>query len=212
MADVKICGLRTTDDIMAVAKAGARWAGFVFFPKSPRHLDFTEAADLRAKADQIDHLPQIVALTVDADDDALDAIITAARPDLLQCHGQESPERISAIKAKFGLPVMKAIRVKDADTLRSAQAYDGHADWMLFDSAPVDADLPGGTGHAFDWGMMASWQGTTPWMLAGGLNAENIAAAIGISGAKAVDVSSGVETSPGNKDHAAIQRFVSEAR
>ena len=212
MADVKICGLRTADDIKAVAKAGARWAGFVFFPKSPRHLSLMEAADLRAVADQIDNPPQIVALTVDADDEALDAIITAARPHLLQCHGQETPERVSAIKSRFNLPVMKAIRVKDAVTLRSAEAYEGHADWMLFDSAPVNADLPGGTGHAFDWGLMASWQGTMPWMLAGGLTAENIAAATAISGAKAVDVSSGVETNPGNKDHAAIHRFVSAAR
>ena len=102
MADVKICGLRTADDIKAVAKAGARWAGFVFFPKSPRHLSLSEAADLRVAADEIDNPPQIVALTVDADDDELEAIIAAARPDLLQCHGEETPERISAIKTKYG--------------------------------------------------------------------------------------------------------------
>ena len=212
MVDVKICGLRTTEDMNAVAEAGARWAGFVFFPKSPRHLSLTEAADLRLAAEQMDHRPEMVALTVDADDHELDNIITALKPDMLQCHGAESPQRISAIKSTFGLPVMKAIRVKDAETLRAAEAYDGHADLMLFDSAPIDADLPGGTGHAFDWGLMAAWNGTTPWMLAGGLTTTNIAAAIAISGATAVDVSSGVETNPGNKDHAAIHRFVSEAR
>ena len=213
MADVKICGIKTIEDLAAVSTAGARWVGFVFYPKSPRHLSVEDARRLRQAVEDIEDKtatrPLIVALTVDADDAQLQDIVDAARPDFIQCHGQETPERISAIKSRFGVSVMKAIRVKNADTLSSARAYDGHADMMLFDSAPVDADLPGGTGHAFDWGLMAAWQGTTPWMLAGGLTPENVAQAITISGANAVDVSSGVETAPGNKDHAAIHRFVS---
>lgn len=212
MADVKICGIKTKQDLQAATRAGARWVGFVFFPKSPRHLTVDAAAELRQAADDLADRPEIVALTVDADDALLDDIVAAARPDLIQCHGQETPDRIRMIKARYHRPVMKAIRVKDTASLDAAKAYDGHADLMLFDSAPAQADLPGGTGHAFDWGLMSAWQGSTPWMLAGGLTPENVADAIMISGATAVDVSSGVEHQPGNKDHAAIHRFVSAAR
>ena len=127
---------------------------------------------------------------------------------MIQCHGTETPERIAAIRTRFGLPVMKAIRVESAETLTLAQEYDDAADRMLFDSAPLDAVLPGGTGHAFDWGIMQQWNGRKPWMLAGGLNAGNVADAITISGAASVDVSSGVESAPGIKDHAAIRHFV----
>lgn len=207
MADCKICGIRTPADLDAAARSGARWAGMVFYPKSPRHLSFEEARALRDSDAGIAR----VALVVDADDASLEAIITAAAPDLLQCHGHETPARMAAIKARFGLPLIKAIRVKDADTLAAALAYDAVADLMLFDSAPTAASLPGGTGHAFDWPLMRHWQGSKPWLLAGGLTPENVSAAIEASGAEAVDVSSGVESAPGIKDHAAIQRFVSAA-
>ena len=150
-------------------------------------------------------------LVVNTDDPGLEAIINAASPQMIQCHGTETPERIAAIRTRFGLPVMKAIRVESAETLTLAQEYDDAADRMLFDSAPLDAVLPGGTGHAFDWGIMQQWNGRKPWMLAGGLNAGNVSDAITISGAASVDVSSGVESAPGIKDHAAIRHFVTAA-
>ena len=216
MADVKICGIKTPEDFKVVAKSGGRWAGLVFYPKSPRHLTLEEAQSLRytadQTADQADHCPDLVALTVNADDAMLDAIMHHARPEMIQCHGAETPERVRIIKSQYNVAVMKAIRVKDAATLDAARDYDGCADMMLFDSAPSGASLPGGTGHAFDWQLMAAWKGTTPWMLAGGLTPENIRTAISVSGATAVDVSSGVENAAGIKDHAAIQRFVSAAQ
>lgn len=212
MAKVKICGIKTKDDLTAVSEAKADWVGFVFFEKSPRHLTLEQARQLLQHRNRLSHQPQIVVLTVDADDEALSAILDAADPDLIQCHGHETPERVEKIKRLYNKPVMKAFRVKDKTTFDDAMRYDGIADMMLFDSAPIDAALPGGTGHQFDWGLISSWRGETPWMLAGGLNASNVADAINISGALAVDVSSGVEEKPGIKSAAAIHRFVSEAR
>ena len=209
MADVKICGIRTPDDLAAASAAGARWVGMVFFEKSPRHLTLDQAALLRDTA--MAETTRRVALVVDADDAALAAIMTAAAPQMLQCHGRETPERLAEIKSRHGVDIMKAIRVADSTTLDAALAYDDVADWMLFDSAPTDAELPGGTGHRFDWGLMQHWQGRKPWMLAGGLTAANVAEAVSVSGAKAVDVSTNVEKSPGIKDHNAIQDFVSAA-
>lgn len=213
MARVKICGIQNTDDLIASHQAGADWVGLVFFPKSPRHLTLDQAANIRASADKLSGIktPLLVALVVDASDDQLDGITSAMRPDLIQCHGNESPERIAEIKTRYGAAVMKAIRVKSKESLVDATAYDGIADMLLFDSAPIDATLPGGTGHAFDWGMMDAYIGTSPWMLAGGLTPANVGDAIKISGTMAVDVSSGVEKTPGKKDHAAIQHFVSAA-
>ena len=209
MADVKICGIRTPEDLAFASAAGARWVGMVFFEKSQRHLTLDQAALLRDAA--IEAAAARVALIVDADDAALDAIMAAAAPQMLQCHGKETPERLAEIKSRHGVDVMKAIRVADKTTLAAARAYDDVADWMLFDSAPADAVLPGGTGHRFDWGLMQHWQGCKPWMLAGGLTAANVGEAVSISGAKAVDVSTNVEKSPGIKDHNAIQDFVSAA-
>ena len=211
MAQAKICGIRTTADYDCAGSSGARWVGMVFYPKSPRNLSLDEAAALS------DHgvskgLPlERVALVVEPDDALLEDIIAAAKPDLLQLHGVEPPERVDAIRQRFGLPVMKAVRIESERTLELALAYDGVADRMLFDSAPADAELPGGTGRRFDWELAKRWKGATPWTLAGGLTPETVRAAIEASGAEAVDVSSGVESGPGVKDHDAIQRFVSAA-
>jgi phosphoribosylanthranilate isomerase len=209
MADVKICGIRTTEDYVVASRAGARWVGMVFFKKSPRHLSLDEAAILRDAATE--NSADRVALVVDADDHSLEAIIKAAKPHMLQCHGQETPERLAEIRGRHGLTVMKAVRINDSQSLEKAHIFDDIADWMLFDSAPQSKTLPGGTGHRFDWGIMQHWQGQKPWMLAGGLKVENVAEAIAISGAGAVDVSTHVENTPGTKDHAAIQAFVSAA-
>lgn len=217
MARVKICGIKTPEDFTAAANSKADWVGLVFFPKSPRHLSFDEAMAIRNAADGHRQstaglrTPLLTALVVDADDALLDDIFAAAKPDLIQCHGNEPPERIKAIKTRYQCAVMKAIRVKSHESLTEAKAYEGYADIMLFDSAPVDAELPGGTGHAFDWGLMKAYDGTTPWMLAGGLTPHNVAEAIKASGAEAVDVSSGVEDKPGIKNHKFIQDFVTAA-
>ena len=211
MAETKICGIRTPADLDCAHASGARWIGMVFFHKSPRHLSLDEASTIRHHAEVNAIKTERVALVVNTDDPGLEAIINAASPQMIQCHGTETPERIAAIRTRFGLPVMKAIRVESAETLTLAQEYDDAADRMLFDSAPLDAVLPGGTGHAFDWGIMQQWNGRKPWILAGGLNAGNVADAITISGAASVDVSSGVESAPGIKDHAAIRHFVTAA-
>jgi phosphoribosylanthranilate isomerase len=214
MTLVKICGIQNADDAHAAAMAGAHWVGMVFFPKSPRHLSLEAAANIHREMQAIlPALPLVqVALVVDADDAELDAITAAIKPDAIQCHGNESPERIAAIKARYNTVIIKALRVQSEDSLKTAEAYDGLADMMLFDSAPVAASLPGGTGDVFDWRLMKTYQGKTPWILAGGLTPANVAEAISISGAMAVDVSSGVESAPGKKDHQAIQDFISAAR
>ena len=211
MVATKICGLRLTAEIEAASNYGARWIGMVFYPPSPRHLQLEEARTLASFADKNAPNLQRVALTVDADDPTLEEIIYAASPAFLQCHGSETPERIAQIKAKFGLPVIKSVRITDANDLKQAQDFEEVADMMLFDSAPTDASLPGGTGHSFNWSVMQEWQGKKPWLLAGGLTPQNVKEAITASGAEAVDVSSGVESSPGTKDLKAIRDFIRAA-
>ena len=206
----KICGLRTAQDVAAAAAAGAGYVGFVFFPKSPRNVSIAEAATL---AQEVPVGLCKVALTVNADNEALDAITQAVPLDMLQLHGQESPERVAEVKARYGLPVMKAIGIAEADDLPQIDLYSEVADQLLIDAKPPKtADLPGGNGLAFDWRLLAGrkyWQ--RPWMLAGGLTPENVAEAIRMTGARQVDVSSGVESAPGQKDAALISDFVSAA-
>ncbi len=207
---VKICGLKTAADLAAVAEAGAAYAGFVFFPKSPRHLEVDQAAALALEAPM--GLCK-VALTVNASDAELDAITAKVPLDMMQLHGRETPERVAEVKARYGLPVMKAIGVADASDLPQIDAYSAVADQLLIDAKPPKgADLPGGNGLAFDWRLLAGrkyWQ--RPWMLAGGLTAENAAEAIRLTGARQVDVSSGVERDKGVKDAALIDAFVKAA-
>lgn len=212
MIDCKICGLANLSDLEQANAAGARWGGFVFYPKSPRHIALSDAADIATAADQAEFDIMRVALVVNADNDMLDAVVSALNPGMIQCHGKESPDRISAIKSRYQRPVMKAFRVANLLDIQDALRYDDIADWMLFDSAPVDAALPGGTGHSFDWTLMRSYKGKTPWLLAGGLKANTIFDAVAASGAKYLDVSSGVEISPGVKDHDAIRTFVETAK
>ncbi len=205
---VKICGLRTPDMVAAAVNAGARYVGFVFFPKSPRNLSVAEAKTLAA-----DVPPGVmkVALVVDPDDALIDAI--AALPiDMIQLHGHEAPDRVQAVKARSGLPVMKAIGVADRDDLALIDLYAPVADQLLIDAKPPKGgDLPGGNGLSFDWRLVANRQWTRPWMLAGGLTAANVAEAIALTGAPQIDVSSGVESAPGVKDAAMIAAFVKAA-
>lgn len=207
---VKICGLKTPETLAAALDAGADMVGFVFFPKSPRHIDLATAETLGRQA-QGKTLK--VALTVDADDAALAAIVAALHPDLLQLHGHESPERVAAIRARFGLPVMKALGVADADDLKDVKAYEAVVDRLLFDAKPPkDAAHPGGNGLAFDWSLLTGLDLSIPSMVSGGLDPANVAEALRRTQAQGVDVSSGVETAPGQKDAAKITAFVRAAK
>lgn len=206
---VKICGLRTPEDVQAAANAGARYVGFVFFPKSPRHLSLSDAALLAA--DVPVGLCK-VALTVNADDAMLDALTAAVPLDMLQLHGSESPGRVAEVKARYGLPVMKAIGVGERADLAQLDAYAGVADQLLVDAKPPKGgDLPGGNGLAFDWTLLERRVWRCPWMLAGGLTPLNVAEAIARTGAQQLDVSSGVESSAGVKDAALIHALVEAA-
>lgn len=212
MADIriKICGLRTAADMAAVVAAGAAYAGFVFFAKSPRNLTLEQARLMALAAP-----PGLakVALTVDADDASLDAIIEAVPLDMLQLHGHETPERVAEVRARYGLPVMKAIGVADEGDLAALTEYSLAADQILIDAKPPKgAALPGGNGLSFDWRLLVGRKWLRPWMLAGGLTPENVAEAIRLTGARQVDVSSGVEAAPGVKDAAKIAAFVRAAQ
>ncbi|MFY0690437.1 MAG: phosphoribosylanthranilate isomerase [Paracoccaceae bacterium] len=206
---VKICGLGRAEDVAACAAAGARYVGFVFFEKSPRHLDVAQA---RALALEVPAGIAKVALTVSADDAALDALVDQVPLDMLQLHGAESPERVAQIRARYGLPVMKAVGIADEADLEALTAYAQVADQILVDAKPPkDAVLPGGNGLSFDWRLLAGRRWPVPWMLAGGLTPENVAEAIRLTGANQVDVSSGVERAPGVKDARLIKNFIRAA-
>jgi phosphoribosylanthranilate isomerase len=207
---VKICGLRTAADVAAVAAAGAAYAGFVFFAKSPRNLTIAEARSLALAAPE--GLCK-VALTVDAEDAALDAIVGEVPLDMLQLHGHETLARVAEVKARYGLPVMKAIGVADEGDLAGLLEMSLVADQLLIDAKPSrGAVLPGGNGLAFDWRLLVGRKWLKPWMLAGGLTPQNVAEAIRLTGARQVDVSSGVEGAPGVKEHARIAAFVEAAQ
>jgi phosphoribosylanthranilate isomerase len=207
---VKICGLSTALTLDAALEAGVDMVGFVFFSKSPRHIDWATARTLGRQARG--HA-KIVALSVDADDDTLKRIVEALSPDLMQLHGSETPARVKEIGVLFVRPTMKAIGVATRADLAAAQAYDGVSDYLLIDAKPPKgAALPGGNGRPFDWRLTQNFHAPVPWLLSGGLDPDNVAAAIALSGARGVDVSSGVESAPGVKDPAKIKAFVAAAR
>lgn len=200
MTDIKICGLTTPEALNAAQKAGATYAGFVFYPKSPRNI----APDRAKTLTRLTPL-KAVGLFVDPDDDMLTRILAQAPLDMIQLHGSETPNRTAEIRAKFNLPVMKALRIADKSDLASAKSYDQVADWLLFD-AKVTGEV-GGTGQAFDWNILQDFESVKPWMLAGGLTPENVAEAIQKCKPDAVDVSSGVEAEKGVKDACKIAAF-----
>lgn len=207
---VKICGLTTEAALDAALAGGADYVGLVFFPPSPRNLTPVAAAPLAAKARG---QARIVALMVDPDDALVEAVVAVVDPDLLQLHGEETPERVAEVRRRWAKPVMKAVKVETAADAEVALAYRGIADLILFDArAPRDATRPGGNGAAFDWGALASVKDKVAYMLSGGLGPENVAEAIRVTGAATVDVSSGVETRPGQKDPELIQRFLRAAK
>lgn len=208
--DIKICGLRSEDAIAAALDGGASHVGFIFFEKSPRHVGMEEAARLRRAAEG---RAQAVAVTVNADDAALDRIVEAVRPDILQLHGKESPDRVAEVKERYSLPVMKAISVRERSDLKDIDAYRGIADRFLLDAKPpAGAQLPGGNGIAFDWSLLTFLDAEVDYMLSGGLNAANIGAALSAARPRGIDVSSGVERAPGEKDPELIRAFFSAAK
>jgi phosphoribosylanthranilate isomerase len=207
---VKICGLSTALTLDAALDAGADMVGFVFFSKSPRHIDWPTA---RALGRQARGRATIVALTVDADDDTLKRIVDALSPDLMQLHGSETPTQVKEIRELCARPTMKAIGVTTHGDLAAAQTYEGVADHLLIDAKPPKgAVLPGGNGRPFDWSLTREFRPSIPWLLSGGLDPNTVEAAIALSGARGVDVSSGVESAPGVKDPGRIRAFVAAAR
>jgi len=185
----------------------------VFYARSPRHLPFDQAAVITRHAREHHQSgPKLVALTVNMDEKQIAKMINITNPDILQLHGDETPEQVERLGAHHGLPIIKAIRVATADDLAICAEWEDVVDWLLFDAKGDPSDLPGGTGHKFDWSLLDNHAGATKWMLAGGLSAENVGRAIATTNAKAVDVSSGVESASGKKDPRLIHAFVSAAQ
>lgn len=207
---IKICGLTTPDALDVALTAGADFVGFVFFPPSPRNLGLEAARTLGA---QVQGRAGKVALTVDANDDTIAAVVAALQPDMLQLHGKETPDRVVAVRTRFGLPVMKALPIATRADLASIRVYSDVVDRLLFDARPPEeATRPGGLGVSFDWTLLRDIKPGVPWMLSGGLDAGNVAEAIALTGAPGVDVSSGVERAPGEKDVGKIRAFIRAAR
>ena len=207
---VKICGLKTPEAVDVAVESGADLVGFVFFPPSPRHLGLDAA---RALGERAKGRAGKVALTVDADDQTLAGIVAALSPDMLQLHGHETPERVVAVRQRFGLPVMKALPIADRRDLSPIRLYTPVADRLIFDArAPQEATRPGGLGQPFDWTLLKGLDVSIPFMLSGGLDAGNVAEALAMTCAPGVDVSSGVERAPGEKDVEKIRAFIRAAR
>ncbi|MBN9032944.1 MAG: N-(5'-phosphoribosyl)anthranilate isomerase [Rhizobiales bacterium 63-7] len=208
--DIKICGLKTPEAVERAVARGASHIGFIFFAKSPRNIEPDLAGQL---ADAVRGRAKIVAVTVDADPDDLDEIVALLRPDILQLHGKESPERVLEVRAMYGLPVMKAFSVREAADLERIDPYIGIVERFLFDAKPpVGSELPGGNGVSFDWRLMQSLDASVDYMLSGGLNKDNVGEALRVTRAPGLDVSSGVESAPGVKDLAMIDAFFDAVR
>jgi len=207
---VKICGLKTPEALDAALESGADLVGFVFFPPSPRHLG-PEAA--RMLGERVQGRARKVALTVNANDETLLGIVNALKPDMLQLHGKETPDRVVQVRSRFNLPVMKALPIATRADLSPIREYAQVSDRLIFDArAPKEATRPGGLGKSFDWTLLAGIKPGVPFMLSGGLDAGNVAEALQITRAPGVDVSSGVESAPGMKDAARIREFIRAAR
>ncbi|MBX3596617.1 MAG: phosphoribosylanthranilate isomerase [Rhizobiaceae bacterium] len=208
--DIKICGLRTEETVAAALDGGASHIGFIFFPKSPRNIDPEEAGKLRKAARG---RALAVAVTVDASDEFLGRIVDAMQPDILQVHGKETPERVRELKARFGLPVMKALSISAADDLDKVKPFIGVADRLLFDAKPpAGSQLPGGNGVSFDWTLLTALPADLDYLLSGGINASNIGSALRQAHPAGIDVSSGVEIAPGVKEPGLIADFFAAVR
>jgi phosphoribosylanthranilate isomerase len=208
--DIKICGLKTPEAVDHAVALGATHVGFIFFPRSPRHIEPSDAGQL---ANRVRGRARIVSVSVDADNDDLDEIMAMIRPDILQLHGRESPDRALTIKATTGLPVWKALSISEAGDLDRIDDYDGIANRMLFDAkAPKDSELPGGNGVSFDWTLLKGLSARVDYMLSGGLTKDNVGEAIRIARPAGIDLSSGVESSPGVKSLEMMDEFFEAVR
>lgn len=210
MTDLKICGLKDPSHLRLAASLGVRYAGLVFFPRSPRNLSLDTA---RTLAQQAPATLTLTALLVDPDDALLEEVVRAVNPGLIQLHGHETPARVAGIRARTNLPVMKALSIAAQEDLAPISEFEAVADMLLFDAkAPAGSHLPGGNGIVFDWNVLKDVRPRKPWMLSGGLTPENVAAALNVLTPDAVDVSSGVEDSPGVKSEEKIRAFVSAVK
>lgn len=210
---VKICGLTDPGAVDAAVEAGADMLGLVFFEKSPRNLSLEEAAQLSAHIRSAKRSIDVVALLVNPNDDLLDQVVRTIKPDFVQLHGRESPARVEGVQNAFNVRVIKAVGVATGEDVHAAIAYDGVANRILFDAKPPPgAPLPGGNGLAFDWTILEAVPDRCGYMLSGGLTPDNVAEAVRLTGACAVDVSSGVERAPGTKDPELIRRFIAAAK
>ncbi|MCB1783032.1 MAG: phosphoribosylanthranilate isomerase [Alphaproteobacteria bacterium] len=209
MTQVKICGIKEAQALEAAVSGGARFVGFVFYPRSPRFIEKDSARELALR---IPAGVRSVGLFVDPDDALLEDVLGVVGVDMVQLHGAETPERVAVIKERFGLQVMKALPVSSADDIQIAAQYEGVADWLLFDAKAPEGAVPGGTGTSFDWGLLQGKSFGLPWMLSGGLTAENVGEALAALSPSAVDVSSGVEVSRGVKDPAKIRAFLAAVK
>jgi phosphoribosylanthranilate isomerase len=208
--DIKICGLKTPEAVDHAVALGATHIGFIFFGKSPRHI---EPADAGRLADRVRGRAKIVSVSVDADNDELDEIMAMIRPDILQLHGRESPDRVLTVKAVTGLPVWKALSISEAKDLERVDDYDGIANRYLFDAKrPKNSELPGGNGISFDWTLLAGLSERIDYMLSGGLDKDNVAEALRIAKPTGIDLSSGVESSPGVKSLQMMDEFFAAVR
>jgi phosphoribosylanthranilate isomerase len=208
--DIKICGLKTEAALDAALAEGATYVGFIFFAKSPRYIDPEEAGRLRQLATG---RAKAVAVTVDASDEALDSIVAKMRPDMLQLHGRESPERVAWLKARYGLPAMKVFSVRTAADLEAISSYRGVADRFMFDAKPpAGSELPGGNGISFDWTILGALDSQVDYLLSGGINAGNVSEALRLADPPGIDISSGVESAPGVKEPALIEAFFRAVR
>jgi phosphoribosylanthranilate isomerase len=208
--DIKICGLKTPEALEHAVALGATHVGFIFFGKSPRHI---EPADAGRLADRIRGQAKIVSVSVNADNDDLDELVSMIRPDILQLHGHESPDRVLTVKALTGLPVWKALSIAESDDLGRIAEYDGIADRFLFDAkAPKNSELPGGNGVSFDWTLLEGLSERADYMLSGGLTKDNIGEALRVARPMGIDLSSGVESGPGVKNLAMMDEFFAAVR
>ena len=208
--NVKICGLKTIEAVDAALNGGASHIGFIFFKKSPRNINAEQAARLR---NHVGERAKTVAVTVNASLDELDQIVEKVGPDILQLHGSETPEKVAEIKARYGLPIMKVFAIRTVEDIVVSLKYSDVADMFMFDAKPPKgSELPGGNGVSFDWSLLADFHTDTPIMLSGGLSADNFIEAVSIAHPGSIDISSGVETSPGVKDIELISQFLQKVK
>ncbi|MCB1681739.1 MAG: phosphoribosylanthranilate isomerase [Alphaproteobacteria bacterium] len=211
---VKICGIQEEETLRVALDAGADFIGLVFHPPSPRHVGVEQAASLAQiiKDFSVSKKIMSVGLFVDPEDRILDEILSTVSLDMIQLHGSETAERVWLVNQKTKLPVIKALSVSTEDDFKRVSAYENVVDWLLFDAKPADPDLPGGTGRTFEWSLLDGWTFSRPWMLSGGLNADNVLEALSVLSPDAVDVSSGVESQRGVKDAGKTRAFISKVK